>query len=370
MRKTAVLLIICMLMASLLAFVSCSENEPIETQPSETDTQAPTDKPTNKPTQKPTEKPTEKVEGGKEIDIYLIAGQSNASGYTGIDWQVLQSLWSDCTVGSEYVLYAGKAEYDDGQVNKYNEVSWKNAKGGQGIGANSMGAEVGMAKFLAEEYYNEESGKVAGIIKFAHGGTSLLDKKTGSNAINGNWVSPSYAQQLGVSFSGKTGGLYRLLIAQVKKNLQELRQMGYDKINIKGLFWMQGESDRQQTVEYKKAFKCFANDIRDDLSEELGMELYELPIIIGEISKTFGGADENSIAINEAFIAVQRELAEEIYEVYTVESSKYEITTWDAATGTSVNDPRQKDSAHWNTEKMFAIGELVGKCILDNILEQ
>ena len=368
MKKIALILIFSMLLLSLQMLVSCSNTEdPIPTQPSETEAE-PTAKPTAKPTSKPTE--TEKVEGGKEIDIYIIAGQSNASGYTGIDWTVLESLWSDCRKGSKYVLYAGKAEYDEGGVNKYNEVFWANAKGGQGIGANSMGAEVGMAKKLGEEYYNEESGKTAGIIKFAHGGTSLLNKTTGSNAIHGNWISPSYAAQKGLDFSGLTGGLYRMLLEQVKKNVQQLQTKGYDKINIKGLFWMQCESDRSQIDEYKKAFKCFANDIRDDLSAELGMDLYELPIIIGEISKTFGGADTETMAINAAFIDMQRELAQEVYEVYTIASSEYEITTWDPATGTSVNDPRQKDAAHWNTAKMFAIGELLGECILENILGQ
>lgn len=364
MKKTAILLILCMLLFSLQMFVSCSEvEEPTPTQPSETEAT-----PTEKPTKKPTQKPTEKVEGGKEIDIYIIAGQSNASGYTGIDWTVLESLWSDCKIGSNHVLYAGKAEYDDGKVNKYQEIFWENAKGGQGIGKNSMGAEAGMAKKLAEEYYNKETGKTAGIIKFAHGGTSLLNKTTGSNAINGNWVSPSYAEELGIRFANKTGGLYRLLLEQIKKNVGQLARKGYSKVNFKGLFWMQGEADKNEIAEYKKAFKFFVNDLRDDLATMFGDEtLYDLPVIVGEISKTSGGADAGTVAKNEAFIAMQRELAE-MYEVYTIASGQYEITTWDASAGVSVNDPKQKDAWHWNTANMFAIGELVGECILENIL--
>lgn len=370
MKKISLLLIVCMLLFSLQAFVGCSDKLPEETESASETQSDPTAKPTAKPTSKPTSKPTESVERGKSIDIYLIAGQSNASGYTGIDWDVLTSLWSKCTVGSKYVLYAGRAEYDSNGVNMFNEINWTNAKGGQGIGANSMGAEVGMAKILGEEYYNEESGKVAGIIKLAHGGTSLLDKRTGSNAVSGNWISPSYAEHLGISNTGITGGLYRLFLSQVSKNVQQLRQKGYDYINIKGLFWMQGEADKSQPEEYKKAFKYFVNDMRDDLSVLLGVELYELPVIVGEISKTSGGADSNTVSINQTFINMQRELEDEIYNVFTIATGDLEITTWDSATGQSVNDPKQKDAWHWNTEKMFILGEMVGRCILENILEQ
>jgi hypothetical protein len=58
-----------------------------------------------------------------------------------------------------------------------------------------MGAEVGMASYLSKNYYNGD--KEAGIIKFAHGGTSLLANLSGENGAGGNWVSPSYAQYKG-----------------------------------------------------------------------------------------------------------------------------------------------------------------------------
>ena len=44
--------------------------------------------------------------------------------------------------------------------------------------------------------------------------------------------------------------------------------------------------------------------------------------------------------------------------VYVIASGQYEINS---ATG--------QDAWHWTTEPMFRIGELVGQCILDNIIK-
>lgn len=316
-------------------------------------------KPTEKPNTntKPTYTPT-----AKEVDIYIIAGQSNGSGYTKYDANVLKGLWDKYDVGAPSVLYTGRAEYTN-NVNTANVSTGVNevtgfvpAKAGLGRSAAHMGAEVGMAKVLSEEYYTPGSGKNAVILKYAHGGTSLLNTTGGENAANGNWVSPSYATEKGYTYSGVTGGLYRKLLDEVKVKKAALEDMGY-KVNIKGLFWMQGESDKGNPEEYGKAFKHFVNDIRKDLG------VADLPIMIGEISETFGAADEATIASNKTFIAKQRALANEIKNCYAIASSKYPINRLE--NGVSVND---QDKYHWTTANMFAIGELVGKCIVNNIV--
>lgn len=307
----------------------------------------------------------------KPIDIYIIAGQSNACGYTKIDETVLAELWDKYKVGDENVLYAGRAEYTSNvntpQVSTLaNEVQWTTAKAGQGKTTSQMGAEVGMAKILSEEYYT--GNKTAGIIKLAHGGTSLIGGTGGENATNGNWVPPSYAESKGWSYDGIHGGLYRALLKQVEKNISELREQGYDNICIKGVFWMQGESDStNQPIYYEKAFKCLVNDLRRDLGEINNEDLSELPIMIGEISRTFGSAANGQIETNEMFFNTQRKLAEQLDNVYIIASGQYEINTWDSTLETSVMDPFQQDTSHWNTECMFKIGELVGRCIIDNI---
>lgn len=300
----------------------------------------------------------------KTLDIYIIAGQSNAAGYTKINEEVLKTLWSSYKTGSSSVLYQGKSEYTNG-VNA--SSFWVNAKAGQGKGKAFMGPELGIAKVLSEEYY-DGAYKTAGIIKFAHGGTSLLNKTDGQNAENGNWVSPSYAEYLNIEYSGLTGELYRSLLEQVSDGMAKLEGRGYEAVNIKGLFWMQGESDRDMPNEYSLAFKYFANDIRRDLSKIMNTELSQMPIIIGEISETSGSASVSSVATNKRFISMQRALADELNDIYLIASSQYRIN--ELVNGVNVYDEYQNDNWHWNTEKMFRVGELVGRCIVDNILKK
>ena len=310
----------------------------------------------------------------KSIDIYIIAGQSNGSGYTKYDASVLSGLWSRYNKGSSNVIYTGRAEYTN-NVNTsnvstgVNEVKyWTPVVAGQGRSTSHMGAEVGMAKILNEKYYKYDvatgENRTAGIIKFAHGGTSLLNSTSGENAASGNWVSPSYAEYKNISHSGLTGGLYRNLLTQVKSSVTKLKALGYNDINIKGVFWMQGEGDRYNPAEYKIAFKYFASDLRRDLGNIMGEDLSDLAIMIGEISETSGSASTDSVATNQAFIAMQRGLAQEMDNVYVVASGKYKIN-W-LENGVNKNG---QDAWHWTTADMFNIGVEVGECILDNILK-
>ena len=50
-------------------------------------------------------------------------------------------------------------------------------------------------------YYNADTGRIAGILKYAHGGSKLSGNDTDAN----NWVSPSYAEAFGWEYGGTTG---------------------------------------------------------------------------------------------------------------------------------------------------------------------
>ena len=310
--------------------------------------------------------PTPDHSDEKSIDLYIIAGQFNAAGYTTIDHELLASLWSDYKVGSPNVLYRGVAEFtlNSGTSNVQsaaNNVSqWTNAKAGQGRSTAHMGAEVGMAARLSQTYYT--GNKIAGIIKYAHGGTSLLNKTTGENAANGNWVSPSYAKQMNLSYSGLTGNLYRCLLTTVSQSVDQLKSHGYKDIHIKGIFWMQGEADISDPTGYKDALKLFVADIRNDLAEITEDNPDDIAFMIGEISKTYDSALNSYY--NGVFITMQRQVAKEMTNVYAIASSQYKINRLDS-TGV---DKYGQDPWHWTTEPMFRIGELVAQCILDNVI--
>lgn len=301
----------------------------------------------------------------KSIDLYFIAGQSNASGYSTFSFNTAVADNPRFGYGFNNIWYAGDAESTgSNSMVIHRDLGWQLARIGQGAAVNKFGPEAGMAEALSA-YYNTESGKVAGIIKYAHGGTALLDNIGGENASNGNWVSPSYEATIKPQSPGNlTGGLYRNFLAQVEKNVAELKNMGYTTINFKGLFWMQGESDKGNPNEYEKAFKYFVSDIRTDLGEIADADLSALPVFVGEISRTSGSAVQNTVNTNNSFIAMQRNLPNVIGNVYVIASGQYDINQLVNGNNVAVGT----DSWHWNQADMITIGNLVGQSIIENVL--
>ncbi len=295
----------------------------------------------------------------KAIDIYIIAGQSNAAGCTNVsesDAKKIEALWEYAATGVESVIYMGSPT----SVEVGNKCKdWTFAKIGLGVSEKHMGPEVGMAEVLNNDYYGRKENLTAGIIKYAHGGTALLDQ----NTAGGNWVSPSYAESLNKEHTGSRGILYRDLLKEVEIGIFALKEDGYTDINIKGLFWMQGETDRYYPEEYEKALKFFISDIRRDLGSLVNEDLSKLPFIIGEISRTTESASPEIMNVNNTFINMQRKIAAETENVYIVASSKYDVNKWENGISFVV-----QDGWHWCAEDIFYIGEEVGDCIINNIL--
>ena len=145
-----------------------------------------------------------------KVNVLLIAGQSNASGTSKVTNAAAAYEWAPgLKDGYSHVLYAGNSR----SSKKDRDLPWQKTTLGLGIDIDSstyIGPEAGMAKALSS-YYNEETGKTAGIIKYAVGGSSLQNKTSGTPHSYGNWVSPSYAEHLDVSYvsTSATGKLYR-----------------------------------------------------------------------------------------------------------------------------------------------------------------
>lgn len=295
----------------------------------------------------------------QDIDIFLIAGQSNGVGHSTFDEEIIKRDYPQFLSGFDHVLYTGNSRGTDEAEGQYfarqREISITNTRIGLGRTELHFGCEVGAAQILATRY-NEKSGKYAGFIKYAAGGTSLLNDLTGENAPEGNWVSPSYAAKLADS-QKKTGGLYRNLLAEVRKGIQTYQEYGFIP-HLKGLYWMQGENDRENPAEYIKAFTCFVNDLRNDLGKITGENLQKFPIFVGEISETFMSSKD--VAINKKFIAAQNELPKFISNVVILHSSTYQMNDGERVLGT--------DNCHWGMKDMISIGNDLGKAFLMNIL--
>lgn len=296
-----------------------------------------------------------------ETDVYIIAGQSNAAGYSRYDLQ--QPPQDERYVnGFSNILYAGNSRSTDCLKAVQGIREWRLVS--VGCGRNSeeskryvyIGPELGMAQALSV-YYNERTGRQAAIIKYAAGGTSLLNKLDGENAAEGNWVSPSYAARLN-DVTEKTGGLYRNLLREVNVRLNELCAMGVKPI-IRAVYWMQGESDVDSVEEYPQAFRCFVRDVRKEFSMFADRENREVPFIVGTISCTAGGQFWKGK--QQKFIQMQNSLAE-IQEVYPVPSSMFAIGP--------EYDADCTDEWHWSSSAQIKVGNLVGQCILSKILSR
>jgi hypothetical protein len=131
------------------------------------------------------------------------------------------------------------------------------------------------------------------------------------------------------------------------------------------MYWMQGCSDRGEPSEYLKAFQYFASDIRKDVSEISGQDCSSMPIVIGEISRSFASCDTNSMNLNAAFIAMQNTIPNNVANTYVIASGQYDINKIVNGNNTAVGT----DSWHWNYSDHVEIGKLVGNSILDNILK-
>lgn len=333
--------------------------------------------------------PAEEVEG-ETIDIYLIAGQSNAAGHTKINDRLsIYTEYPELQNGYTNVLYSGNSRGDLNGSTKLNprEIDWTRAKLGFGVADTlHMGPEAGMAAALAS-HYNKESGKYAGIIKMAHGGTGLLaGATTGSNKF-GNWMPPSYAASIGVSWGDGTelgsihGGLYRELLREVKKQIEDLEnynKVNFTKVNIKGLYWMQGCNDRyRDRNEYRKAFQYFVSDLREDLADMM-IEMTgsdcgasNMAVFVGTISQTFSlNSPTTEVDVNIPFINMQKALPDHITNCYVVDNSQYAIGRWDPEKddgegGKGAVVALGSDAGHWNQNDMLDIGVNVGNMMIE-----
>ncbi len=378
MKRIFALLLVLYLIAGVTACAAKQDNTPAN-EDSATDPEKQEDPKTGEDDKKEDPKATAVFSGeNKVIDIYLIAGQSNAVGHTKItDTKAAYGFASELKKGFTNVLFSGMTRWDnvDGSGQYFShDYRWIKTTLGLGKGDDSeyMGPEAGMAKALSE-YYNKESGKTAGMIKYGHGGTSLW-KTDGSNQF-GNWASPTFAEkELGLgsasyNSSSVHGVLYREFLSVIRQKLKALVAEGYTNVNIKGLYWMQGENDRAEPDRYKTAFAYFASDIRRDVAE-IVKELTggddrgaaNMPIVAGTISQTQNLNYESDEAVNIKFIEMQKALPETVANCYVVDNSQYAISKYYQ---NGMPQVLGSDQWHWNQADHLEIGYNVGKTFLE-----
>ncbi len=211
------------------------------------------------------------------INVYLIAGQSNAVGYgkdTGNEIRKSDPRFSD---GFENVLYYGSQERWNG---KNLGIGFSPLTLGMGVAADSSGAEIGIASAIAD------NGEMNAIIKCAWGATHLYpDANYDISLKQGTWTSPSYIKdnQVDLSKNPLIGNMYNRFEKTVIDGLQLLIEDGYTPV-IKGVWWMQGEAEMftlEMASKYRDLFKALISDTRNMLSRTTGYDCSYVPFVCG-----------------------------------------------------------------------------------------
>jgi hypothetical protein len=230
----------------------------------------------------------------KELDIYLLIGQSNMAGRAEIGVEDLDSL-------DQVFLFNGSTwEKANNPLNKYSTVR-------KNLEMQQLGPGYSFGKSLAEK-----SGRSIGLVVNARGGTSINQWQKG--------------------YLGEDDfDLYEKTIDQLAKVK--------NRRSIKGIIWHQGESDQSNPEEYMALLKQLVNDLRGELGEAV-------PFIAGEI----GQWRKNSTEIN----AVIREIPKEIKHAYFVSSDGLTPLKGDR-TDPHFDTPSQRILGERYAEKAFDI---------------
>ena len=282
----------------------------------------------------------------KRIDVYVIAGQSNAVGMARLE--LLDEAYR-----KEYPnvwLFNG----GDGPLEE--RLQWTKVRPGQGTiwGEVPMfGPELGMASVL------QKVDEPVAFIKYAHGGTAIYrnedlnNKPDNHDNWHGPWDGIKPAAELADVDETTSGRLYTECMMTVREGLAQLRKKGYQPV-IRGLVWMQGETDgeiqfnngkHQAASVYAHNLECLFAAFRRELSEISGQGLQGMPIVFGEINRF-----SRCICEAETIVQAQMEVGKHKYN--------HLVMTEDLPIDPAI------DEWHWNGNEEYFLGVRFGEALL------
>lgn len=177
----------------------------------------------------------------KTIDVFLIAGQSNATGQGYV-----ANLPKGFTPSSKVLLFHSGRPHLNSGAEPYTWIPLRPAS----ESPDRFGPELGFGNQI--QALNPKS--AIALIKHAHTGTNLYsDWCPGDSSRDTlNW-----------------GIQYAVFVSTVESGLKGLRKMGYDPV-IKGMIWQQGESDADRSgaisENYGKNLAHFIKRVREQFS--------------------------------------------------------------------------------------------------------
>ena len=296
-----------------------------------------------------------------EIDVYLIAGQSNAVGY-GVNYDADggDAGWVNESIPGSKV---GDENYDSRYTEGFSNVLFYGLSENQdfrdefipvriGLGQkpDRVGAEVGIAKAVAD------TGRNSAVIKYAVGGTPL----TPASHSRGTWTSPSYIEARAIdTSSGLIGNLYTSFIDTVKDGVAKLKAQGYTPV-LRGVWWMQGcaESNSSWRTEYAACLDYLIKDMRADLGLAFETDASLMPFVAGSIRSNHQVVGETAPKylpeINQAQLEVQAKTA--AMEIVDTSPDGFpEVLTKENIAGLT-DKYRQQDGWHFTAKAQHQLG--------------
>ena len=171
---------------------------------------------------------------GEEVDLFIIAGQSNAQGWQGDAKLYPKDLDGlDKTIRFYWVT--------PGFSSSNGEWTTLKAQGGR-FEQGHFGLEVTFARSLKQAGYNPA------IFKYTLGATSIAK----------NWKGPG------------DGGMYDQMVKEFQKAVSLLKEQG-NKVNVRAFIWIQGESDGESAEmanAYKERLKLLIDDLRNKVIQD------------------------------------------------------------------------------------------------------
>ena len=209
----------------------------------------------------------------KVIEVYILAGQSNAVGYNNINTFIPQPFPNALRIQENILFWPGSNAVDSLQN------AWTSLKvGASKVGKNAFGPEISFGNHFA----TVKPGNEIAIIKYAVGGTGIASSKDYKDYIPGfenfndkdnNWKAPE--------INKPAGSLYQNLLANIKEALSSLEKQEIE-FRLAGIIWMQGEHEaglsHQMAVDYDTLLSNFISSLRNDIGAS------EVPVVIGQIS--------------------------------------------------------------------------------------
>lgn len=256
-------------------------------------------------------------------DVYLIMGQSNASGIS----EQKHLATKDPEMYQKYSQENSKVliSYDcDERIQK----DFMPVKFGYGHDENCFGPEIGITE-------------------------SLKEKETTQYIIKATW-SGSCLQNQYIDKNGKKYELYKRFIHFIKGQLETLTKQGKNP-RLRGVFWMQGESDSfLLNYNYKPASLQFFNNLRRDLNKWI----YEYFNIVDAYIFTRGTYWPKPEIIN----ACKQELADENEHWYCIKTNGEDENAIKLYLKSETGE--DEDLAHYDSKSMLLLGKTAGEYLL------